>query len=112
MSTQPTSTSGTAHRNTVVMASAKALAVCARCSRGSWLMAVGVRFWGTALPRRWVSRLVNTAPKSETPIEPPMVRKKVTVEVATPRSAMGASFWVASTMTCITSPMPAPSTNM
>jgi hypothetical protein len=76
------------------------------------VIAAGIMFSGTALPRRWVSRLVNTAPNIETPTEPPMVRKKVTVDVATPRSAIGASFWVASTMTCMTSPMPAPSRNM
>jgi hypothetical protein len=59
-----------------------------------------------------VSRVVNRAPSSATPIEPPTVRKNVTVAVATPTSSAGVSFWVASTMTCIVKPSPTPSITM
>ncbi|GAB7005336.1 hypothetical protein JCM18899A_28090 [Nocardioides sp. AN3] len=55
---------------------------------------------------------MSSAPKTATPIAPPRERKKVAPEVATPRSAWGTAFWVASTRTCITIPMPAPVMNM
>ena len=59
-----------------------------------------------------VSREAKIAPNSATPSEPPMERKNVAVEVATPMSRGGASFWTTSTITCITSPIPTPSTSM
>ena len=52
------------------------------------------------------------APKMATPKEPPTERKKVAVEVATPMSSGRASFWTTSTSTCITSPIPTPTTSM
>ena len=58
------------------------------------------------------SREAKIAPNSATPSEPPMLRKNVAVEVATPMSRGGASFWTTSTITCITRPMPTPSTSM
>ena len=53
---------------------------------------------------------MNSEPNTATPIEPPMARKKLMVEVATPRCSTGASFWVATTRVCSTEPMPNPST--
>ena len=41
-----------------------------------------------------------------------MLRKNVAVEVATPMSRGGASFCTTSTITCITRPIPTPSTSM
>lgn len=58
--------------------------------------------WGMVLR----SRRVSSAPKTATPIAPPRDRKKVAPEVATPRSAWGTAFWVASTRAGITMPMP------
>ena len=52
------------------------------------------------------------APKSATPIDPPTERKKLTVDVATPRSATRTEFWVARTRTCMVRPSPMPSTAM
>jgi hypothetical protein len=62
--------------------------------------------------RSEVTRLASTAPSALTPIAPPMVRKKVSVEVAAPRSAAGTSFCAASTRFCISMPTPTPSTTM
>ncbi len=45
------------------------------------------------------------------PNELPMVRKKLTPEVATPRSSKSDVFCTMSTSTCIDSPMPAPRMN-
>ena len=58
------------------------------------------------------SRAAKIAPKMATPNEPPIERKKVAVEVATPMFSGCASFWTTSTSTCITSPMPTPTTSM
>ena len=52
------------------------------------------------------------APKIGTPIEPPMERKKVAVEVAVPRSRCATEFWTTTTRTCMTPPSPRPSTTM
>jgi hypothetical protein len=41
----------------------------------------------SAVASSLASRLENTAPKTDTPNDPPIVRKKVTPEVAAPRSA-------------------------
>ncbi len=53
-----------------------------------------------------------TAPSAETPIAPPRERKKVTTELAEPRSDAATWFCVASTRFCIIMPMPRPITNM
>jgi hypothetical protein len=53
---------------------------------------------------------MNTAPKSEVPNAPPSERKKVTAAVPVPIWVAGTAFWVASTMTCMVMPTPAPST--
>ncbi len=58
------------------------------------------------------SREAKIAPNSATPSEPPIERKNVAAEVATPTSFGGAQFWTASTSTCITRPMPMPTTSM
>ena len=58
------------------------------------------------------SRDAKIAPKIATPSEPPIERKNVAVEVATPMLRAGASFWTASTITCMTRPMPMPTTSM
>jgi hypothetical protein len=47
-----------------------------------------------------------------TPKEPPMGRKNVAVAVATPMFCGLASFWTTRTRTCITSPIPTPTTSM
>jgi hypothetical protein len=65
--------------------------------------------WGGMVSR---SRWVSSGPKTATPMAPPREEKNVAPEVATPRSAWGTAFWVASTRTCITMPMPAPVMNM
>ena len=57
-------------------------------------------------------RLAMTAPSALTPIAPPMLRKKVRTEVATPSSWAGTSFWAASTRFCMSMPTPMPSTAM
>jgi hypothetical protein len=75
-------------------------------------MSAGVNPAGTAPPSIPVRWLVNRAPNSATPTDPPTARKNVTVAVATPRSSTGASFWVASTRICMTIPIPAPSRTM
>ena len=51
-------------------------------------------------------------PKIATPNAPPTDRKKVAVEVATPMSCGGTSFCTTRIITCITSPMPTPTTSM
>ncbi|CAM5624888.1 hypothetical protein SMICM304S_05385 [Streptomyces microflavus] len=59
-----------------------------------------------------VTRLPRTAPSAETPIAPPRDRKKVTTELAEPRSSGATWFCVARTRFCIIMPMPRPMTNM
>ena len=60
---------------------------------------------------RPVRKLVNSEPKMAAPNELPMVRKKVTPEVATPRSEKLAVFCTVSTSTCMHNPMPVPRMN-
>ena len=56
-------------------------------------------------------RLAKIVPKIETPIEPPICRKSVEPDVATPMQLVGRpAFCTASTSTCITIPSPRPST--
>lgn len=57
-------------------------------------------------------RLLNIAPSTAVPTEPPIERNSDAPEVATPRSEWSTAFCTASTRTCITSPSPSPSTNM
>lgn len=57
-------------------------------------------------------RLAMTAPSAETPIAPPRERKKVTVELAAPRSLGATWFCVDSTRFCIIMPTPRPSRAM
>ena len=56
-------------------------------------------------------KLANSDPKMAAPKELPMVRKKVTPEVATPRSEKLEVFCTTSTSTCMHSPIPEPSRN-
>ena len=58
------------------------------------------------------SRAAKIAPKIATPKEPPIERKNVAVAVATPMFSGCASFWTISTSTCMTRPMPTPTTSM
>ena len=58
------------------------------------------------------SRAAKIAPNTATPSEPPIERKNVAVEVATPMLRAGASFCTTSTRTCMTRPMPTPTTSM
>lgn len=54
----------------------------------------------------------KTVPIRATPNEPPMVRKSVVVEEATPMSFSSTLFCAISMVSCIRKPMPAPSTAM
>ena len=63
-------------------------------------------------PSSSVTRLVKSAPNTATPTAPPTARKKLTVDVATPRCSTGASFCTATTSTCSTMPIPTPRTAM
>ena len=64
-------------------------------------------------PASWsASRVAKIVPKSATPNAPPMLRKNVADAVATPTSSGRASFWTASTSTCMTRPSPTPTTTM
>ena len=56
------------------------------------------------------TRALRTAPRTETPIVPPRLRKKATAELAAPRSCAATVFCTASTRFCIVMPMPVPST--
>jgi hypothetical protein len=51
-------------------------------------------------------------PKTAVPNELPSVRKKVTPDVAVPRSVYSTVFCTAIVSTCMHSPIPVPSTNM
>ena len=51
-------------------------------------------------------------PKTAAPNELPMVRKKVTPDVATPRSRYSTVFWTMIVSTCIDRPIPTPSTSI
>ena len=61
---------------------------------------------------RLASREAKIVPKIATPKEPPTERKNVAVEVATPISCGRTSFWTTSTSTCMTRPIPTPTTSM
>ena len=86
---------GAATKKTVWMASAYAWTTASwtlgesRLSRSGLsvsLLTPGGSAVGEAEPRVAVSRLVKIVPKMATPNEPPMERKNVAPEVATPRS--------------------------
>ncbi len=72
---------------------------------------------GSFTPCSWLARLPTRtlekiAPKIAVPNEPPIDRKNVAPEVATPSSLCGTAFWTMMTSTCMTPPMPMPSTSM
>ena len=89
---------------------------------GSCAASRGAELDAAAEPRRRRSRQVRElvaraaaakiAPKIATPNEPPIERKNVAVAVATPMFSAAASFWTTSTSTCMTRPMPTPTTSM
>jgi len=56
-------------------------------------------------------KLVKSEPNTAAPKELPIVRKKVTPDVATPRSAKSVVFCTIRTSTCMHIPMPVPRTN-
>ena len=58
------------------------------------------------------STLEKIAPKIAVPNEPPIERKNVAPEVATPSSLCGTPFCTMITSTCMTPPRPMPSTSM
>ena len=70
-----------------------------------------LRSAASAGPIRPARKLANSDPKIAAPNELPMVRKNVTPDVATPRSAKLAVFCTISTSTCMHSPIPEPRTN-
>ena len=55
---------------------------------------------------------LSTAPSAATPIEPPMLRKNATTELAAPMSAWAVLFCTASTRFCMVAPRPTPRTAM
>ncbi len=59
-----------------------------------------------------VSWLLKIAPKSDTPNDPPMERKKVEALLATPRSFCSTLFCAISIVVCMRPPMPRPRTAM
>ena len=61
------------------------------------------------LPTRTLEKM---APKIAVPKDPPIERKKVAAEVATPSSLCGTAFCTMRTRTCITPPRPMPRTSM
>ncbi len=67
---------------------------------------------GSSRERFELSRAAKIAPRTAVPSEPPISRKSVAPEVATPRSLYSTAFCTAITSTCITSPNPRPSTSM
>ena len=61
----------------------------------------------------WLDRReAKIVPKIATPKEPPTERKNVAVDVATPISCGRTSFWTTRTSTCMTRPIPTPTTSM
>ncbi|MNW60960.1 hypothetical protein D3C74_389870 [compost metagenome] len=58
------------------------------------------------------SRVVKIVLKSAVPTAAPISRKKLFALVAVPISWGSTEFWTASTMVCMTSPMPAPITKI
>ena len=81
-----------------------------RATSGRWRISLGLVVFGTWSAGRQplreldVQAAVKTAPKSETPIEPPTWRNSVEPLVATPITPIGTEFWTASTSTCMTMP--------
>ena len=113
---------GTAMRNTVWIDSAYPATKPSRTAADRWLSTAGVtsallKPFGSVTPCRWLARLpISTlekiAPKIAVPKEPPIDRKNVAAEVATPSSLCGTAFCTIVTSTCMTPPMPAPRTSM
>ena len=58
------------------------------------------------------TRLAKMAPNTAVPNDPPIIRKKVTPEVAVPSSSYGTAFWTATVRTCRIRPSPSPNTTM
>ncbi len=58
------------------------------------------------------NRFAKIAPKSAIPIEPPTWRKSIESAVATPMCFGSTEFWTARTSTCMTIPIPNPTTSM
>jgi hypothetical protein len=111
VSTKATIITGTAIRNTSVSAVAKASMNTALSVAGRASMACGVIVpWMAPVPpaSSAVRRVLNSAPKMATPTEPPTERKKLTEDVATPRSLTFTEFCVARTSTCMLKPSPIP----
>jgi hypothetical protein len=77
------------------------------CPANLWTTAAG-RYFGSSAKRR----ALKIDPKSDTPIDAPIERKNVAADVAVPRWPYGTAFWTATTSTCMTRPIPSPSTNM
>jgi hypothetical protein len=56
--------------------------------------------------------LAKIVPNSATPMEPPIERKRIEPDVATPSCEPPTAFCTASTSTCIVIPSPRPTTSM
>ena len=110
---------GTETRKTVVIALPNASPTRSRSAGGSAKICAALCSWEASMPDAagiwWslsASRLATTAPPTAVPNEPPIDRRKVTVLVAEPRWRRSTAFCTASTVTCMTMPMPTPSTSM
>ena len=112
---------GTATRKMWPVASPKACSKIARTGPGSesrsgieWLSVelvvtpIAARPSATLAATWWLS----TAPSAATPIEPPMLRKNATSELAAPMSDWAVLFCTASTRFCMVAPRPRPRTAM
>src|SRR5436190_18857664 len=85
---------------------------------GRWLTTFGLTVVGGCTPagssraRLPCSLFAKIAPKIATPNEPPICRKRIAPDVATPMKRYSTAFCTASTSTCITIPSPSPTTSM
>ena len=108
---------GTATRKMWPVASPKACSKITRTGPGSesrsgieWLSVESLETPIAASPPATFAATwwLSTAPRAETPIEPPMLRKNATTELAAPMSAWAVLFCTARTRFCMVAPRPRP----
>jgi len=117
--TKASTATGIAEAKTCCSVSAYAATTAACCAAGRFATAEGVVTWVGSAPvsamafaRFGASWLAYKVPNTAAPKELPMVRKKVTPEVATPRSRYSTVFWTMIVSTCMDRPIPTPSTSI
>src|SRR3954454_15547153 len=111
---------GVATRNRWPVASPKAVSYSARTGAGrASRSGIEPVLWPAGMPSAaspsltfWVTWWLSTAPRAETPIDPPIERKNDTTELAAPMSAWAVLFWTARIRFCMVAPRPSPSTAM